>query len=388
MRGQLEEILDPSSEHALACHTMEGYPNGLELARALRMFMPHFVLLSFEHPETAVAVMRYLEAEASGLPVIALHAAGEALRTQATMRESMRAGAREFLTPPFSIPRMAQVLEVVRGSLKQAPLSFTATNHIYSFLPAKPGAGATTVALNASAAFARVPGMRVLLTDLDLACGMIRFLWELPDELSIVDALTRAGEMDAFMWPQLVTERDGVDIMHSGGVNPQAYLDAEQIQSLINFARTNYNALFFDMSGNFERHSIHVMQESKRVFLVCNPEPGSLSLARERLVFLRSLGLDGRVAAIMNRADQRLAIPAAKVEAFLGIPVAAQISNDYREIRRAIRSGRSLFASVKVKESRLTQDYSAFARSLFQGGQGSSPEPASLGVPGHVAVLA
>lgn len=393
LRAQAEDALASLDGQTHVCHSVSAYPSGSDLARSLRTFSPHFVLLSFERPDVAVLVMRFLESEANGLPVIALDRPGNLYDTQTVMRESMRAGAREYLTPPFSTPQLAATLQIVRGALRNAPLSFTATDHIYSFLPAKPGVGATTVAMNTSAAFARVPGMKVLLTDLDLACGMIRFLWKLPQDLSIVDALARADEMDAALWPNLVSSREGVDVLHSGTVNPHAFLEAPQVQGLIDFARANYNALFFDLSGNFERHSIQVMQESKRVFVVCNPDAGSLFLAHERIHFLRELGLEGRVSVILNRADQDLGVPAAKVQSFLRVPIVAHIPDAFAEIHRVISAARSLFppehGSVfagSARPSRLALHYIALVQSLLAGGRQDRPESAPIEIGEQIAI--
>ncbi len=207
---------------------------------------------------------------------------------------------------------------------------------------------------------------RVLLCDLDLTCGMIRFLLKLPQDLSIVDAVARAAEMDVSLWPQLVSHRDGFDILHSGGINPQAYLDPPQVQGLIDFARGAYNALCFDLSGNMERHSLQVMQESKRVFLVCNPEPGSLFLGREKVDFLRTLGLGDRTSVIVNRADQALAVPPGRVAEFLGVPIAARLSDDTFEVMRSVSEASSVVGSSRSQNSKLAQEYRALALALLQ----------------------
>ena len=366
LREEISGVFEELGSEVVLSYSLEGYPSGADLARALRRFSPQTVFLSFEKTETAVAVMRFLESEAEGLPVVALHPAGG----DAVMLEGLRAGAREFLSPPFSAAVVGETLQIVRTLLRRAPLAYAATEHIYSFLPSKPGVGTTTVALNTSAALAREPGMRVLLSDLDLTCGMIRFLLKLPQDLSIVDALGRAAEMDVSLWPQLVTHRDGFDILHSGGINPHAYLQPPQVQGLIDFARGVYNALFFDMSGNMERHSLQVMQESKRVFLVCNPEPGSLFLGREKVEFLRSIGLGDRTSVILNRANQALAVPAAKVQQFLGVPLAAAFSDDTFEVDRAVSGACSVVGEGKGKNSGLAREFRAFARALGRTSRG------------------
>jgi phosphoribosylformylglycinamidine synthase len=47
-----------------------------------------------------------------------------------------------------------------------------------------------------------------------------------------------------------------------------------------------------DLSGNLERYSIEIMQDCKRIMLVCTPEIPSLHLAREKINFLKTLDLD------------------------------------------------------------------------------------------------
>ena len=369
VRAQFEDALKALGRDRVIYQAMAGYPSGTELARAIRALSPQVVFLSFEKLETALAVVRYLESEVEGMPVVGLYHEADSER----MRQSMRVGARDFLMPPFGPAEVGAVLDDLRKVLRKAPLSYMATEHIYSFLPAKPGVGATTVAINTSVAFARETGHKVLLSDLDLACGVLRFLLKLPQDLSIVDALARAEDMDAFLWPQLVAERDGIDMLHSGGINPHAFLEIPQVQGLIDFARCNYGALFFDMSGNLERHSMYVMQESKQVFVVCNPDPGSLYQGREKIQVLSSMGLGGRLRAIVNRSDQALAVPAHRVAEFLGVPVAASLSDDTFEVSQSIQRAQSLFGSG-LKPGRLSRQYREFATLLAAREQSAASE--------------
>ncbi|MEP6961857.1 MAG: hypothetical protein ABI995_07260 [Acidobacteriota bacterium] len=348
LREHIASIAGGLPGEAILSHITATYPTGNELARALRTYSPHLVLLSFESPDTAVAVIRYLESEAMGLPVIALNP----MLNTSVMRESMRAGARGFLTPPVTAQQLVEVFHASRKLLKQAPLSYAATEHIYSFLPGKPGVGASIVAVNVSAALARLPGQKVMLADLDLTCGMLRFLLKLPGDLSIVDAMTRSSELDVAMWPQLVSHLGGrlgnLDVLHSGTVNPQGYLEAEHVQGLVDFARANYNALFFDLSGNLERHSIQIMLESRKVFMVCNPDAGSLALAREKFAFLKTLGLQSRVSLIVNRADQPLALPVEEIADQMGIPVDGIFPDDELAVHASIQKAQPVDPKCKL----------------------------------------
>ena len=112
---------------------------------------------------------------------------------------------------------------------------------------------------------------------------MMRFMLKLQNEYSVIDAVENALRVDEHLWPQLVTSLDTLDVLHAGRVNPNLRVEGAQIRALIDFARRNYQALCFDLSGNLERYSLEIMQDCKRILLVCTQEIPSLHLAREKM---------------------------------------------------------------------------------------------------------
>lgn len=361
MRAKFEEALGTLGDLAVICHSVAEYPTAAVLARAMRLYMPQVVVLSFEQGEFASAVMRLIEGEVRGLPVIGIHPTGEA----SVLLEAMRVGTREFVVMPFPRQNLMEGLLRVRSVLRETPLAYSNTEHIYSFLPSKPGVGATTLAMNVCAAVARRRDARVLLVDLDLSCGMIRFLLKLPAG-SIMDAIARSPEMDLELWRQTVVHREGVDVLHSGGLDPQAYLDPVHVQCLIDFARKDYQFMCFDMSGNLEQYSLQVMNESKEIFVVCTPEMTSIELAREKLACLERAGLRDRASVLLNRQGHNLSMSTETAESALGVPVRAAFGNQYKQVEKAVMS-----ANWVEPQSRLGKQFADFAR-LLMG------EPASL----------
>lgn len=358
---------------ALACFedrlqltaTVPGYPSAAELARLLRAHTPDAVFLSFERPDLALLVMGALESEAERLPVVAFRAEADAH----VIRECMRAGARDFLAAPFSREAVAATLANLAEVLAKAPPSFGATNSIFSFLPAKPGVGASTLAVNTAGAMARYAQTAVLLADLDTTGGMIRFLLKLHAGYSINDAVAHAQLLDESLWPQLVGQKDNVDLLGSGLPDPEAVLDPDGLHMLIDYARRRYGAICLDHSGNFERHSNQALEESKRIFLVCTPEAPSLQLARERLDLIAAKGLLARTAILLNRVHHPNHEPQ-RVEEALGLPVEAAFCNDYRAVAQAIQAGTWISAS-----SRLGQEFKRFAAHILPPSATESYEP-------------
>ena len=152
----------------------------------------------------------------------------------------MRTGVREFLSEPFEQSMVAETLRNVQLLISKRPPVFDEAHQILSFIPSKAGVGCTTLAMNIAAALARPNEKRVLLTDLDLNSGMLRFLLQLFPEYSIIDAVENVENLDEVIWPQVTTSRFNMDLLHSGRVNPNLRIEPEQVSKLLTFVRRNY----------------------------------------------------------------------------------------------------------------------------------------------------
>lgn len=314
---------------------LDRYPTAIDLVRALRAHAPEVVFLSFAEVEKAQELAKFLETEADGIQIVAIHRNLDAR----LLRETMRSGVREFLTDPFEPSAVLESIHAVKAQVQRKPPVLESTSQIFAFLPSKAGAGTSTIALNVSGAMSRRPATRVVLSDFDLNSGMLRFMLKLQNEYSVIDAAENALRMDENLWPQLVTTFGQLDVLHAGRVNPNLRIEGVQVRGLIEFMRRNYQAVCFDLSGNLERYSLEIMQDCKRVLLVCTPEIPSLHLAREKLHFLRAQDLDTRVSVVLNRVQKKGLFTKAQVEEILGMPVIKTFPNDYHGVNRALTQG-------------------------------------------------
>ena len=336
---------------------LDRYPSAIDLVRTLRAHAPDILFLNFESLEKAQEVISFVERQSEGIQIIAIHRKVDA----PILRETMRLGIREFLSDPFERNLLMDSIDHVKALIERKPPAHDATTQVFSFLPSKAGVGTSTLALNVSAALSRRPNTRVLLTDFDLNSGMQRFLLNLRNEYSVIDAVEHSMHIDENLWPQLVTTMDQLDVLHAGRVNPNLRVEGTQIRNLVEFMRRNYNALCFDLSGNLEKYSLELMQESKRVMLVVTPEIPSLHLAREKLHFLRGFDLESRVVVVLNRCLKKPLFSKTQVEELLGLPVVQSFANDYVGVNKAMTAGKWI-----DPESELGKQFSEFAHSLIE----------------------
>jgi len=357
LRNQLVSALEAS--HVTIVRSMDRYPTQIELVRVLRAHATEVLFIDFESVESACEIVKLLENEASQVQIAAFHQHMD----PAVLQRTMRAGVREFLTHPFEGQTMMDSLTQIKSLLDRRPVNYTTSSQIFSFLPSKAGVGTSTVALNVSAAVARKPSTQVLLADFDLNSGMMRFMLKLNNKHSIHDAVERSAEMDEQLWAQMVTQVGAMHVLHAGGIQPNAHLDPSQIQNLIAFARRFYQVLCLDLSGNLEKYSIELMQESKRVVLVCTPEIPSLHLTREKLAFLRECELADRVSIVVNRMHKNSPFSKQQVEDLLGHAVICTFPNDYHGINRATADGTTI-----AQGSPMGKSIAEFSEMMIQNG--------------------
>jgi len=253
----------------------------------------------------------------------------------------MRAGIREFLSPPFEHQSLLDALQRITDLISLNPPVFETTDSVFAFLPAKAGSGATTIAVNTSLALSKMPDTNVLLADLDLNSGLVGFMLLLNQSpYSIVDAAENALDLDENLWPKIVSTKDHLDVLPVGKLSPGFRIEATQIRNILNYARRHYSHIFVDLSGMMEKYSIEILHEAKRVYLVCTTELPSLHLCREKLAFLRSQDLSSRVSILLNRSQKRGQISLEEMEKLFGMPIHMTFPNDYAGVHQALTAGK------------------------------------------------
>ena len=356
LSDQLEDLLTEVG-HVGLVRKIEKYPAGIELSRFLRAHAPQVVFLSIENLPKAVDTIAGIEATVPGMQIVAISRNCD----PQTLLELMRIGVREFMSMPFSRQDLYETLGRINENLEKKPVASFATDLMFSFLPSKAGVGASTIALNASVSASQLPESKTILVDFDMNSGMQRFMLKLDNEYCLTDAAENSFRMDDNLWPQLVTTIGNLDVLHSGKLNPNFRIEASQVRHLIDYMRRMYKVVCVDLSGNMEKYSLEIMQESKRVFLVCTPEITSLHLAREKYNYLKTLDLGERVTVLLNRAQKRAVISPAQIEELLGIPVAMTFPNDYQGVHRALTMGRNVEPSTE-----LGKQFSKLAQSMIE----------------------
>ncbi|HEY1756280.1 MAG TPA: hypothetical protein VGG72_12840 [Bryobacteraceae bacterium] len=309
----------------------ERHPSPDALLRSIRIRGVNLVLLDADDFDRAKDLAAAMDHQMPGIPVITF-GSQEGLKRLPRMKHK---GMRDHLMLPVSDAALADGVFSARRRLQTHPLAEAKLSDLYTFLPAKAGVGASTIALSTSCALAEELGARTLLLDCDLHSGAIQFLLKLGDGASIVEAMKLGGNLDEDRWSQMVGHSGKLEVLHAGGLEAEPDADLEGLQQVLGMARAQYEVICADLPSSLDSLSVALMQESRRIFLVTTPEVVPLYLAAARLRRLTDLGLAGRISLLLNRKSSKK-LGDEQVAEMVGIPVMHRFSNDYKGVQSSI----------------------------------------------------
>lgn len=325
--------------------TIGKYPSREEFTKILKASAPEVVFLSTEQIGRVPELVSSIGRELPNARVIGMGRRADPNQSPTQLKAS---GVHEFLWFPYEQQEVVEALRKTQECLDRTPVTISSTDLVFSFLPSKPGVGASTVAANVAVAASRLRTEPSLLLDCDRSNGILRFLLQLEKGLGLPDLARNAFHLDEVIWRQVVTPIENMDVIHSGTVDSEQRVEPVHIHRILGFAQRNYNSVFLDLSGAFESFSITAMEASRQIFVVVTPELASAHMAREKIRYLKRLNLADRTVIILNRAQKKSLVTREQIEDVLRLPVVASFTNDYHRVNAALTAGKAIDANSEL----------------------------------------
>ncbi len=320
------------------------YPSVSTLETHLRQSRPEALLIDVStNLQQAAELIETISAFGRTLPVIALHVANDG---EALLR-CLRAGATEFLYPPFSVEMQRESVARISSLFPRDDVRPKRRGSLVVFSSTKPGSGASTIAAHAAFALEAVTSDRILLVDLALWSGTMRLLFKLPETPSLTDAL-RAVDANALhpcaeTWSSLVRRKRRVDLLPSPVSPSVENPDPSKLRKILECARQVYDWVVVDLPTVFNRLSLLLLPESDHAFLVTTAELPSLHLTRKAVSLLGQMGLSlESFHVVVNRVGKADQIALQAMANVFKAPVYASFPNDYLSLHKALSVGEPL----------------------------------------------
>ncbi len=326
------------------------YPEETALKRTLRLGRPDLVVVDFADVMKALRVVEVAQECTPGVEILAM-----CEENVSTLSKLLRAGVRHYLTPAHTVEQIHETLSLLSEQISKNPPAVCIGGDVISFVPAKPGVGASTIAANTAVMTARGGSKRTLLADFDQNAGVQSFLFNLQPEHTLRDALKSVENLDSDMWTRLRSQVKDLDILPidlEAGKN----MDAVSVNRLLQFFRRLYDLTLVDLSGQLDPFATDVMLESKRVYLVCTQELACQHLLLRKVKHLRRCGLDKQMRLIINRFQPKHVLSPERISELVDVPVELTILNNYELANGAGENG----SQVRL-DSELGRSYEALA---------------------------
>lgn len=255
---------------------------------------------------------------------------------------SMRAGAREFLSEPFSAGSIAEAL--VRASSRR-PASHPvrkAIGQLLVFVGAKGGSGTTTIASNFAVALAQESERSTVLIDLDLPLGDAALNLGVQAQFSTANALENHRRLDSnFLATLLAKHISGLSVLAA----PDRYIPVEAAgeaaAKLLLLARQDFDFVVVDGGSGAVAGYAEILEAATAIYLVTQVTISELRNSN-RLIEQFSNGRS-EFRIVLNRYMPRsLEIDDAHIAKALTRMPDWKIPSDYPAVRRAQNTATAL----------------------------------------------
>lgn len=286
------------------------------------------------NPETALDLVEHICGHSSiTVMVYSVRADSELLV------RCMRAGAREFLTPPFSQGALAEAM--VRASVRRPTSrpSKKTMGRLLVFTGAKGGSGVTTIASNFAVALASESGQSTLLIDLDLPLGAAALDLGITAAFSALDALQNISRLDSTFFARLLTKHSsGLSVLSAPDKYTATAFSDESLEKLLAIARQDFDYVVVDAGSSVGSIFRILVDAASTVYLVTQVGISELRNSN-RLISEFFAARATKLQIILNRFTPRsLVIDEDSITKALTLPATWKVPSDYPVVRQAQNS--------------------------------------------------
>ncbi len=255
--------------------------------------------------------------------------------------QTMRAGAREFLTKPVVKDDFYRALKKSRNILKQEQDS--TEGKIYSIFSNKGGIGKTSIATNLALQLTELTGERVCLIDLNLQMGDIATFLDINPSFDIAYVITHLSRLDeSFLHSSLekYKDKDLFILADPPDIEQAEEISADDISSLLTFLKTMFGYIIIDTSSSFDVKTLTCLDISDYIFLVLMVNLPSIRNCQKCLSLFKRLEYDeDKIKLIVNRYVEDDEITVEDVEEALNHSIFWKIPNNYFSLMSSINKG-------------------------------------------------
>ena len=358
--------------------------NGEEALLQAKALRPDVVLMDINMPGMdGITATERLTVEVPETTIVIMSVQGE----QEYLRRAMMAGAKNYLTKPFTGDEMIQAVQQsvsrdrqVRDALRHQSGAKT-PGKVITLFSGKGGAGKTMLAVNLAVALAKRPDTKVAIVDADIQFGDVPLFMNLMPRSTIADVLPDADHLDnktlaAYMTPY----NDSIQVLAAPLRPEQAEtVSGFLIGAVVKQLRSSYDFTIIDTAAAFNEVAIAALDAADTVLVLAALDLPAVKNAKLALEILQSLGYaEEKLQLVINSVHSDGGIEPREVQESLKKDVVITLPTDGKTVVNSINKGIPFVATQL--ESLLAQKILALADKLAPWTQDTATAESKAGL--------
>lgn len=369
--------------------SLEAESNRYEYFRdVVEQYQPDTAIIALDSdPQRGLQLIQQLAREAPMMAILAVSS-----RTDGPfILQTLRSGAREFLTQPIQFEELLGAIDRIRstapgvggypGQAEGVPsgamsvkTSAPTACKVIAVLGSRGGVGTTSLAVNLGCALAADKENKVVLVDIDLALGDSDVTLDIMPSYTLADVAMNIAEIDQkFLKGALSRHETGLYLLpHPVQLDDVGMVTDEHLQRLISLLRAGHTHVILDLSKSFRPTDFVALQAADLILLVAQLELTSIRNCVRLMATLGSAeGLVDKIHLVMNRVggdDQQ--ISPERAEKTINRRIFWTIANDAKAMLGSRNAGKPLIAFAP--KSKVCQQVQQLA--LVLSGKADAPD--------------
>ncbi len=297
------------------------------------------------------------------------------------LRRAMLAGAREFLSKPFSLEELITAVRHVSRLAQQVqrPVVTASPNgtaprpsdvglaKIISVIGNKGGVGRSVIATNVAMAIRQLTNKQVALIDASLNFGDVGVMMNVAKSKTFSDITVQPHQLDRELLDDvLVTHSSGIRLLLAPATPQESEtVSVELLRAAVSVLSKTVDYIVVDTRPGFDDMMLALMDQSDKLLLVLTMEMSAIKDTRQFLEIAELLGYpEEKITLVLNRFNNYSGIPVGDIAENLKREIEFRVPNDPAVVLRSVNEGSPLTSSQP--ESRFSAEINRLTSTLVQ----------------------
>ena len=258
----------------------------------------------------------------------------------AQIRQLMRMGVIDFIPQPINAADLNAAVETAVQKTKPQNLRANARGNVVSVMRSCGGSGATTVAIELAAAFAKNDkgdAPSVALLDFDMQQGNVAIALDLMPKVTLLDILESPSRLDtAYLKGSMSRHKSGIDVLAAPSeIIPLEGMTEATARTILTIARQEYDYVVIDMPSTWTSWTAAILDECDENLMVMQLSVVAIQRVLRNLHTVKEQGLsDKQMSIVANRVSKGIGFSGAdrvkEFETALKRPIEYTVRNDFK----------------------------------------------------------